>query len=165
VAAASERPEAWEFEEAVFSPAVALDADFIDAGDPHAAGYFSYLGWGVPVDDAERGGWLPAVGPQASVFVDLPTAEPVDLRARLRAPPWALPQTVAVAVAGVPIGSWRIETTSFREYTLRIPGERNGGRATAISFRPEKFRIPGRKVRAAAFELDWIRLEGAAASH
>jgi hypothetical protein len=157
VTAESKRPDAWHFEEAVFSPAVELDSDFVDAGDPDAVKHLSYLGWAERRADAGGGTYVSAIGPVATAFADLPEGAPVELRVRLRAPSWSLPQVVSVQVDRVPIGSWRIEEPGYREYAIAIPAERGSERATAVSFLPEKFRGPGVRERTSAFDLDWIR--------
>jgi hypothetical protein len=157
VTAESKRPDAWRFDEAVFSPVVELDADFVDAGSPDGVKHLSYLGWGKRRTDAGGGTYVSAIGPVATVFADLPEGAPVELRARLRAPRWSLPQVVSIQVDRVPIGSWRVEEPTHREYSIVIPAERGGERTTAISFLPEKFRGPGVRERTSAFDLDWIR--------
>ena len=156
--AESKRPEAWHFDEAVFSPAIELDADFIDAGSPGAVSHLSYLGWGERRTDVAGENYVSAIGPVATAFVDLPEGAPVELRARLRAPRWLLPQVVSIQVDRVPIGSWRIEEPTYREYSIAIPADLVRERATAISFLPEKFRGPSIGERTSAFDLDWIRL-------
>jgi len=159
VGAESRRPDAWQFDRVVFSPAVALDADFIDAGAPDGAKHFSYLGWGAPETDAGGAGYTAAVGPVATVFADLPQGASIELRARLKARPWSLPQVVSIEIDRVPVGSWRIEDPSFREHSILIPAQLVGGRSTAISFLPKKFQRPGARDRASAFDLDWIRFQ------
>jgi hypothetical protein len=101
---------------------------------------------------------VPAVGPVATVFADLPEGAPVELRARLRAPRWSLPQVVSIQVDHVAVGSWRIEEPTYREYSIAIPAELIRERSTAVSFLPEKFRGPSVRERTSAFDLDWIRL-------
>jgi hypothetical protein len=157
VTAESKRPDAWHFDEVVFSPVVELDSDFVDAGDPDGVKHLSYLGWGKRRTDAGGGTYVSAIGPVATVFADLPEGAPVELRIRLRAPRWSLPQVVSIQVDRVPIGSWRVEEPGYREYAIVIPAERGRERATAISFLPEKFRGPSVRERTSAFDLDWIR--------
>jgi len=157
VTAESSRPEAWHFDEAVFSPAVDLDSDFVDAGSPEGVKYLSYLGWGKGRADAAGETTVSAIGPVATVFAELPEGAPVELRTRLRAPRWSLPQVVTIQVDRTPIGSWRIEEPGYREYAIAIPAERGRERVTAISFLPEKFRGPAIRGRTSAFDLDWVR--------
>jgi hypothetical protein len=164
VAAGNERPEAWQFDGAVFSPAVELAGDFVDAGTRGAAAQLSYLGWGPPETTADGGRYVPAIGPVATVFADLPQGAPIELRARLRARRWSLPQVVSIEIDRVPIGSWRIEGSTFGEHSLQIPAELVGERSTAISFLPEKSQRPGVRERVSAFDLDWIRLRPLASS-
>jgi hypothetical protein len=158
VTAESKRPDAWHFDEAVFSPAVDLDVDFIDAGSPDGVKHLSYLGWGERRTDAGGGTYVAAIGPVATAFADLPEGSPVELRARLRVPRLLLPQVVSIQVDRVPIGSWRIEEPTYGEYSVVIPAELVRERATAISFLPEKFHGPSIGERTSAFDLDWIRL-------
>jgi hypothetical protein len=161
----SRRPDAWQFEGAVFSPSVALAADHIEAGEPAGAGHLSYLGWGAPRADAESApegaSYVPAIGPVATVFAELPQGAPLELRARLRARPWSLPQVVSVELDGVPIGSWRIEESRFGEHSVAIPAHLVGARTAAISFLPQNHQRPGTRDPASAFDLDWIRVQPA----
>jgi hypothetical protein len=157
VARESRRPEAWRFDGAVFSPAIALRANFIDAGTPKSAAHFSYLGWGRRAQRRAAAEAVPAIGPVATVFAALPPAAPVELQARLRGSPWALPQAVTVEANGVPVARWEVEAAEFRQYTATIPASAIGERITAISFKPEKFQHPDEPIPASAFALDWIR--------
>jgi hypothetical protein len=159
VAAGSERPAAWQFDEAVASPAVDLTTGFIDAGAPEGADHLAYLGWGEPVKEVGGASFVPALGPVATVVADLPPGEPVELRARLRARQWSLPQVIAVEVDGVRIGSWRIEELGFGEHAIAVPAAFVGEGATAISFRPRNFERPGARGRTSGFDLDWIRFQ------
>jgi hypothetical protein len=101
-----------------------------------------------------------ALGPVSTVFADLPEGVPVELRARVRAPRWSLPQVVSIQVDRVPVGSWRIEEPTYREVSVAIPAELIRERVTAVSFLPEKFRGPSARERLSTFDLDWIRTRG-----
>jgi hypothetical protein len=157
VAARSERPEAWQFEESATSPAVDLATDFIDAGTPGGTDHLAYMGWGESVRDAGGVNYVQARGPVSTIFAELPPGEPLELRARLRARPWSLPQVIAVEIDRVNVGSWRIEEPGFGEHAIAIPPERVGEGVSAIGFRPRNFERPGAREPTDAFDLDWIR--------
>jgi len=161
VAARSERPEAWQFDEAIASPAIDLATDFIDAGAPEDADHLAYLGWGDAVKEAGGEDFVPARGPVSTVFAELPPGEGVVLRARLRARPWSLPQVIAVEIDGIRIGSWHIDEAGFGEHSIAVPADFVGGRTTAISFLPQNYERPGASERTSSFDLDWIRFRRA----
>jgi hypothetical protein len=156
VSAGSRRPTAWQLDTAAVSPAVSLLAERIDAGAPESTRHFSYLGWGPPQRDAAGVAQRSARGPIASVFAELPRGGDVELRARLRVPAPLLPQSVAVQVDGIPIGSWLIEDAGFREHVLRIPARLVGAEASALTFLPANHQLRGARGPVSAFDLEWL---------
>jgi len=155
----SRSPSAWQFVGASFSPAIDLRAARIDAGRPGSDAHFSYLGWKKPAAAQAARRVVSAVGPVATVFANLPETEPVEMSARLRVSPWALPQSIAVEVNGVAAAHWEVADSSFREYHAAIPASALGAEADAIAFRPVHHQRRGSAEPASAFDLDWIRFD------
>jgi hypothetical protein len=153
----SRRPESWIFRETVFSPEIRLDAREITAGEPSSSGYFSYLGWGSPMQEADGTAFVPANGPIATIFAELPDGDPVELEARLRVRRWALPQTIEVLVDGVAVEELRIEHSEFSDYVIRLRGERARKRVTAIGFRAANSQSAESIGAVSAFDLARIR--------
>jgi hypothetical protein len=156
----SRRPDAWRFAGAAFSPALDLRAPSVDAGSAGAEAHLSYLGWTRPADRGAARQVASAVGPVATVFAALPDAEAVELRARLRASPWALPQTIDVEVNGEPVARWEVADARFGEYRAVLPAASLAAATDAIAFRPARYERLGE--RASAFDLDWVRFDRAA---
>jgi hypothetical protein len=153
----SRRPGSWTFREVVFSPEVSLDAREIAAGEPGADGYFSYLGWGGVLRDGDGTTFVPANGPIATVFAELPSGVPVEFDVRLRVRPWALPQRLEIAVDGIVVEELRVEHANFTWHTIEIPGRLIRERVTAIGLRAANTQTAEARGAVSAFDLARIR--------
>jgi hypothetical protein len=151
------RPEAWDFEGVVFSPAISLDAREIAADETEADAHFSYLGWAAPVRDRRGTRFRPATGPVASVFVELPAGAPIEVSAKLRVRSWALPQTIRIEVEGVVVASLEVDQPEFADHVFRIPADLVRERVTALVFRSAKSQPANPRGSVVAFDLARLR--------